>query len=135
MNRSIVSTTGCLTMLLFGALSSALPAPTRTDPIPFSDEYWDLSRARVFEHNGRQALTGIATLKGVEFQDGVIEVDIWAPHARSYPGVFFRKQSAGDYERFYVRPHRSGHYPDALQYNDSFSVFAKETFSYTLLIR
>jgi sugar lactone lactonase YvrE len=35
---------------------------------------------------------------------------------RSYPGILFRLQSEENYERFYIRPHRAGLYPDALQY-------------------
>jgi sugar lactone lactonase YvrE len=43
-------------------------------------------------------------------------VDIAVTGARSYPGIIFRMQSPLNYERFYIRPHRAGLYPDALQY-------------------
>jgi len=96
-------------------LAAGILAP-QAEMIPFDEAHWDLSRGRVFEHMGRQAFAGIATLKDVDFQNGVIEVDIASPHVKTYPGILFRVQSRDDYERFYIRPHRSGHYPDALQY-------------------
>jgi sugar lactone lactonase YvrE len=89
--------------------------------IPFTDQFWDLSRARVVEHLGRSSLAGTAFLKDAEFRDGVIEVDMATTEdTRSYPGVLFRVTSPGDFERFYVRPHRAPLYPDALQYVPSF---------------
>ena len=60
-------------------------------------------------------------MKDVEFADGVVEVDIAVDGGRSYPGIIFRVQSEEDYERFYLRPHRSGLYPDALQYAPVFN--------------
>ena len=47
--------------------------------IPFDAEHWILDDARVVEHAGRPAVTGLAVLKDVEFADGVIEFDVWAP--------------------------------------------------------
>jgi len=84
--------------------------------IPFDSDKWQIYNGEIVEHLGRQALTGTAFLKDVNFQNGVIEVDIAVDGTRSYPGVNFRIQSPGSYEKFYMRPHRSGLYPDALQY-------------------
>ena len=72
--------------------------------------------ARVVDHMGRTSLEGAAILADAAFSDGVIEVDIAVSGARSYPGIIFRRQSPTDLERFYVRPHRAGLYPDAVQY-------------------
>ncbi|MCD4698530.1 MAG: hypothetical protein K8S16_20065 [Bacteroidales bacterium] len=82
-------------------------------------DQWEIVNGQVVEHLERQAFMGTAFLKDVEFQNGVIEVDIAVTGARSYPGVNFRIQSKNDYERFYIRPHRAGLYPDAVQYTPS----------------
>jgi len=94
--------------------------------IPFDAEHWILDDARVVEHAGRPAVTGLAVLKDVEFADGVIEFDVWAPDVRqtggrAYPGVIFRMQSPLEAERLYIRPHRAGLYADAIQYTPLFN--------------
>lgn len=93
------------------------------DPVAvnWDAERWDLSRATVADHLGRSALAGTAFLTDAEFGDGVIEVDVAVNGSRSYPGIVFRVQSAGEYERLYVRPHRAGLYPDAVQYAPVFN--------------
>ncbi|MFH1279118.1 MAG: hypothetical protein ABIK65_12160, partial [Candidatus Eisenbacteria bacterium] len=91
------------------------------ETVPFDSERWNLERARVVDHLGRSAVAGLAMLPDVDFQDGVIEVDIAEDGQRSYPGVVFRVQSMSDYENFYVRPHRGPlDYGDALQYTPVF---------------
>jgi hypothetical protein len=70
----------------------------------------------VVEIGGRQALQGVAILKDVEFRDGVVEYDLYVTGDRSYPGVYFRLAEDDFAEHFYLRPHRAGLYPDALQY-------------------
>jgi len=59
---------------------------------------------------------GAALLKGIEFENGIIEVDVAVDGRRSYPGIIFRMQSQFNRERVYIRPHRAGLYEDALQY-------------------
>jgi sugar lactone lactonase YvrE len=89
--------------------------------VPFSPERWDLANAKVVDHLERKALMGAALLKDVEFEDGVIECDIaMKAGVRSYPGILFRVESQEDYERVYLRPHRSPLYDDAVQYVPSF---------------
>jgi sugar lactone lactonase YvrE len=83
-----------------------------------------LINGEIQTHLGRQCLSGAATLKDVEFENGVIEVDVAVNGSRSYPGIIFRMQSNADYERFYIRPHRAGLYPDALQYTPVFKQVA-----------
>ncbi len=104
----------CAQLLAFLWLSAGSPA--QADSIDFTPEQWDLTDAEVVQHLGRTCIHGSAVLNEVEFENGIIEVDIALDGSRSYPGIVFRRQSEDDYERFYVRPHRAGLYPDALQY-------------------
>ena len=103
-----------------GVLSAQAPV------IPFDEAHWNLASARVVQHLDRSAMMGLAVLKDVEFEDGVIEYDLAVSGARSYPGVIFRSQPNGSWERFYIRPHRSGRVPpplysDVLQYVPSWN--------------
>jgi sugar lactone lactonase YvrE len=104
-----------------GLLLCAAEAGAQTQAVGFDSDRWDLRRAQVTQHLGRQALAGVAYLKDVEFENGVIEVDVAVDGSRSYPGIIFRMQSEENYERFYIRPHRAGLYPDALQYTPVFN--------------
>ncbi len=89
--------------------------------IPFHAERWDLTGAKVIDHLERQSLMGTAVLKDAQFEDGTIECDIAVKAgARSYPGILFRFQSEEEYERIYLRPHRSPLYDDAVQYVAAF---------------
>ncbi len=97
----------------------AIARPTTAD---FTAGQWELGQARVVEHLGRTALMGTAFLKNVSLRNGVIEVDVaTTARSRSYPGLLFRVQDAGNYERIYVRPHRSPFYDDVLQYGPVFN--------------
>ncbi|MCU0236134.1 MAG: hypothetical protein MUC72_03510, partial [Acidobacteria bacterium] len=104
------------------ALMTAISASAQKTAVEFTPENWDLSRAKVEEHLGRQALAGTAFLKDVDLKNGIIEVDIATTNrTRSYPGVLFRVQDVANYERFYIRPHRSPFYDDVLQYGPTFN--------------
>ncbi len=96
------------------------PVFSQNEAIEFESDRWVLGNAAVTEHLGRTALTGMAYLEGVEFENGVIEVDVAVDGSRSYPGIIFRMQTQEDYEHVYVRPHRAGLYPDAVQYEPVF---------------
>lgn len=103
---------------------NAFPAagPFSVDLIPFDSGRWDLNRAEIVDHLERKALMGTAFLHDAEFRDGVIEVEIaTTERTRSYPGVLFRAADPANYERFYIRPHRSPFYDDALQYGPTFN--------------
>lgn len=112
LKRPIVSlaAAGCI------IAASALCAPSMAERVGFDSNRWVKPAGRTAEYLGRQALAGVAYLQDVEFENGTIEVDIAVTGARSYPGIRFRMQGAGDYEECYVRPHRAGLYPDAVQY-------------------
>lgn len=86
------------------------------DVIEFDSERWEVKSGELVNHLGRKCFAGTAYLNDVDLENGIIEVDMAVSGAASYPGVVFRVQSEEDYERFYVRPHRMGRYPDALQY-------------------
>jgi len=84
--------------------------------VGFDSDRWVMAGGQVVEHMERTCLKGTAYLGDVEFENGVIEVDVLFDERRSYSGFRFRGQSAEEYEEFYVRPHRSPIYSDALQY-------------------
>lgn len=107
--------------LLFTALLIA--APPEEGIVDFSSERWSVANGRVVDFLGRKAFIGTAHLKDVEFENGVIELDVAvsADRVRSYPGVTFRAWPDGSWERFYIRPHRSGLYGDVLQYVAAFN--------------
>lgn len=110
-----------------GLLLVAGPALLQTAmavPIPFTSGAWEMRNAEVSPHLGRSALAGTAFLKGVSIENGVVDVDIAVNGDRSYPGVLFRMQSEQENERVYLRPHRAGLYPDALQYTPTFNGIA-----------
>ncbi|MBE0593679.1 MAG: SMP-30/gluconolactonase/LRE family protein, partial [Gemmatimonadales bacterium] len=97
------------------------PAEAQLQSVPFDDPGWSLIGARPATVLGRSCLEGSAILQDVMFANGVIEVDLAVTGARSYPGLLFRVQSEDAYEEVYVRPHRAGLYPDAIQYTPVFN--------------
>ncbi len=113
---------GIVILLTLACLTHGLAAQeNKAEVIPFSPERWDLANAKVVDYLERKALMGAALLKDVEFEDGVIECDIaMKAGVRSYPGILFRVQSLEEYERLYLRPHRSPLYDDAVQYLPAF---------------
>ncbi|UCG53245.1 MAG: SMP-30/gluconolactonase/LRE family protein [Candidatus Latescibacterota bacterium] len=98
-------------VVFFGGVSAV-----HGEIIGFDSDKWVMRNAQVVQHLDRTSLIGFAFLEGVEFENGVIEVDVAVDGRRSYPGIVFRLQNEQNYERFYIRPHRAGLYPDALQY-------------------
>ena len=108
--------TAMKTNVCLGLLLSVITGTCHADVIDFESPQWVLKDARIVDYSGRRYLTGTAYLEGVEFQNGIIEVDVAVDGARTYPGLIFRMQSEEELERLYLRPHRAGLYPDALQY-------------------
>lgn len=90
----------------------------QSDIIDFESDQWVMKNAEIVQYLDRKCLIGYAYLKDVEFENGIIEVELAVEdnRVRSYPGLIFRMQSEENYERLYIRPHRSPLYPDALQY-------------------
>ncbi len=118
-----MNTATCSRVFLLLALAAhlAITAAAAAAAIPFAPDRWELKDAEVKEFLGRPALAGTAWLKDVVFEDGVIEVDVAADRGRAYPAIIFRRQAEGEYEHVYLRPHRAGLYPDALQYAPVFN--------------
>jgi DNA-binding beta-propeller fold protein YncE len=113
---------GLFLLIAVCALAPAV-ALAQQNVIEFGPERWTIAAGKVVDFLGRKAFMGAATLKDVEFENGVIEFDVAAStdRARSYPGVTFRAQADGSWERFYIRPHRSALYNDVLQYVAAFN--------------
>jgi len=104
------------------AAALALATAAQAQTIAFTPDRWDLSRAQVVEHLGRQAISGTAVLRDAVFDNGVIEVDVAMRGAvRAYPGILFRMTSDRQFERVYLRPHRAPLYADAVQYVAAFN--------------
>jgi sugar lactone lactonase YvrE len=110
-----------LSFLLILSLAQSPSVRAQEEQVDFESGRWEILGGKIVEHLGRKSLVGTAFLKDVEFENGVIEVDVAVTGARSYPGVVFRVQSNENYERFYIRPHRAGLYADALQYTPAFN--------------
>lgn len=93
--------------------------------IPFDSDQWEVAgQGVIFDRvQGYDCLylqQGSATLKDVEFEDGVIEFDMLFGDWRAFPGVAFRIVDDKNYENFYVRPFLSGK-ADANQYQPVFN--------------
>jgi len=117
----IVSKTGfAMGLLVFVFLVSGIEASGK-DTIAFNAENWQFFGGKVAEHGGRECLKGSAMLKGVVFENGTMEFDVWVTGKRSYPGVRFRAVPGGNAENIYIRPHVIGFSPDALQYTPVFN--------------
>ena len=110
-----------LSILFISFLLISNSAYSQQEIIPFESDRWDKEQARQAEFLGRQCLMGIASLKDVEFTNGVIEFDLAVTGERSYPGVTFRAQSNDDYERIYIRPHLSKTFQNVVQYEGTFN--------------
>ena len=112
------------TILCTVVFAACNPVPADPVVVPFDCGRWHLERADTVKHLDRLSLMGTASLDDVEFQDGIIHFSVAVSGKSSYPGVFFRVQSALNNERFYIRPHRAGLYPDALQYTPTINGIA-----------
>ena len=113
--------TRCITVLI--ALLTVITSNNKAQSIAvdFDSDQWVSVNSQKQEFLGRKSLMGFAYLKDMEFENGVIEVDVAVQRMRSYPGILFRMTSPTEYERVYLRPHRAGLYPDAIQYVASFN--------------
>lgn len=101
--------------LFFLVLSSSCLIFAQEGLIPFDSGRWQIVRGDTAQYLGMQSFYGRAVLKDTDFENGTIEFDLALNGDRSYPGIFLRVQNPGDYEHFYLRPHRSW-YNDAVQY-------------------
>ena len=103
-----------------GALLTLLAPVALAEEIPFDSERWEIKadEFRIESHLDRQSLFlsgGVATVRDVEFLDGVLEFDIAFTGERGFMGGIWRLQEGNNGEEFYLRPHQTGK-PDANQY-------------------
>ena len=113
-------------LVVLGALTGQIAYGQQV--IPFTSDQWDINAeiSEVKTYKGVESLhmkNGLAILKNTEFLNGIIEFDIAVSDKRGFMGVFWRMQSPGNYEQFYIRPHQSGNV-DANQYNPVFNASA-----------
>ncbi len=99
---------------------------TKAQVVPFNSDRWKIEAAGHVldaykgETNVLLLQRGDALLQDVDFENGIIEFDIFLDNRRGFPGVIFRMQDNTNYEEFYLRPHLSG-MPDAMQYAPVFN--------------
>lgn len=89
-------------------------------PLPLADGKWEMTGdARIARGpEGRDELvagTGFGFRRDVRLEDGTIEFDVQVTDRRSFVYVYFRAETDGEREEFYLRPHKSA-LPDAVQY-------------------
>jgi hypothetical protein len=106
------------------AMAVVLGGPSGQQPplegaVPF-DSGWTLAgeRTRIVRQAGLDVLeveSGFAHRREIRLLDGVIDFDVRLTDRRSFVYVYFRVQSDGEREEFYLRPHKSN-LPDAVQY-------------------
>ena len=114
-------------IFLFSIISANLClAQKRTIKIDFSSKDWrTFGSAEIKEFDSRLTTyipqgTGIAYLNGLEFQNGIIECDLFSPSDKAYLGIVFRITSLNNFEYIYFQPHTSGKW-DAVQYDPIFN--------------
>jgi len=87
---------------------------------PFDAAHWELDGGDIgfATYLGEPALRihqGSAMLRGSDIGTGTIEYDIAFQAEREFPGVHFRGRDSGDWEYFYLRPHKNSGW-DSNQY-------------------
>ncbi len=96
---------------------------TEAESFPADSPRWQLGpKATVTDYLGRRCIAledDSATLKDFEMADGVIDVDMAGSGARGFYNISFRRQSNGEMELVYLRPHKTG-LDDAQQYTPVF---------------
>ena len=94
-----------------------------SETIPMQAKNWNGSKGDKLDFelfDGRETLNldGKAVVSGMEFSNGILEVEVYAKQARSFAGFIFRKQD-GTMEEVYMRMHKSRQ-PDAVQYTPTY---------------
>jgi len=103
------------------------------EPVPMSEDSFVLiANSAIETRNGRPSLVlasppegapfsfGAAIVKDMVLENGTIEYEVSFDNTRTFAGVYFRLESQGNLEDFYLRAHRSGN-PDASQYMPRFN--------------
>lgn len=117
----VVMRKSCLLLVAVFITLLTYPLFCQQTVIPFDSDEWIFTKAENTEFLGRKCLKGIATLKDVVFENGIIELDMAATGERSYPGVTFRAANQNEYERIYIRPHLPKVFQNVVQYEGTFN--------------
>ena len=108
----------CLILLTISICVAGAGA-TEEVAVDFQSDRWEIQGGGMTRYLDRDCFAGRAVLKDVEFENGVIEVDMAFEGARSFVGFLFRMESDLDFENVYLRPHKNN-LPDGLQYTPVF---------------
>ncbi|RKD94614.1 hypothetical protein [Marinifilum flexuosum] len=115
-----------ITILLLIISTNICLAQKDTIDVDFSSNDWKtLGSVEVKEFDSKLSTcvsngTGIAYLDGIDFQNGIIECDLYSPSHKAYLGIVFRIGSLTNFEYIYFQPHTSGKW-DAVQYDPIFN--------------
>ncbi len=119
-----------LITFIFIVISTNLCFPQKgTVNVDFSSENWKTfgsAAVKEFESELSTCVSdgvGIAYLDGADFQNGIIECDLFSPSPKAYLGIAFRIGSLTNFECIYFQPHTSGK-RDAVQYDPIFNMSA-----------
>ncbi len=113
-------------ILLFTIISSICIAQKETINVDFSSKDWKtFGSTEITEFDSILTTyipkgTGIGYLDGLDFQNGIIECDLFSPSNKAYLGIVFRITSLNNFEYIYFQPHTSGKW-DAVQYDPIFN--------------
>src|SRR5438046_8849247 len=115
---AVLAVTLAVSIICSGSLGAA-----EAESFPADSPRWQPGpKAKIADYLGRRCLAledDPATLKDFEMTDGVIDVDMSGSGVRGFYNISFRKQSNGDGELVYLRPHKTG-LDDAQQYSPVF---------------
>lgn len=112
------------TILLF--CTSLCFAQSKTVKVDFTSLNWKtVGSATVKNFDSKQCTSvsggvGMAYFDRINFQNGIIECDLYAPANKAYMGIVFRVGSLSNFEYIYFQPHTSGKW-DAVQYDPIFN--------------
>ena len=118
----------CMKYCLIGLTLSTWIITGSAEPVPFDSERWEFhdGEHRVEQYAGQQSLYlkgSKAFLSDVEFTNGIIEYDVLFPSElttlkdpRSFVSGILRLQDTSNFEKFYMRPHRTPADEDGAQY-------------------
>ncbi|MDP3443592.1 MAG: hypothetical protein Q8T08_12105 [Ignavibacteria bacterium] len=113
-------------ILLFTIISSICIAQKESINVDFSAKDWKtFGSTEITEFDSVLTTyipkgTGIGYLDGLDFQNGIIECDLFSPSDKAYLGIVFRITSMSNLEYIYFQPHTSGKW-DAVQYDPIFN--------------
>jgi hypothetical protein len=109
--------------LLLAGLAPAV-APAQTGNVPLSPEAWLATDSlRVVSYLGRPSLyinRGVALLRGVSMENGILDLDLAASDSTNFLGVAFRAATPRFSNVLFLRPGASGT-EEAIQYGPAFN--------------